>query len=286
MGLRNPPEGVHDPPEGVCALPAGRGASAGGGRGLLDDARATGGVGVLQRGEALALAVALHVAVALQRGDQCVAAEGGDGVVEARDELLQAQQRAAQGVEGGQVAPHLGEVEAGREGVGILLEDDLGLAAEGLGAIAQLGEAAHLVWGEGDEGLGELLDAGDGRLQLVDLGRTEDERYQVLFHDAILVVGSGMPRRAPVDDKAIRACGRHVICVRARLASGRSPLIQMAPEADKGLAYRVRRAQVSDGFVVLPLEQRPELGFVELFDALDRAPLPGRRVFGSHTPLR
>lgn len=67
------------------------GVPSGGAAGVfLDDARATGRVGVLQGIQALALAVALHVTVALQRGHQHVAAEGGDGVVEARDELLQA----------------------------------------------------------------------------------------------------------------------------------------------------------------------------------------------------
>ncbi len=71
---------------------AGRaGVPSGGAAGVfLDDARATGRVSVLQGIQALALAVALHVTVALQRGHQHVAAEGGDGVVEARDELLQA----------------------------------------------------------------------------------------------------------------------------------------------------------------------------------------------------
>ena len=71
--------------------------------------------------------------------------------------------------------------------MGVLLEDDRGLAAEGLGAVAQLGEAAQLVGGEGDEGLGELLDAGDGGLEIFDLGRGEDEGYQVLFHGGLLV---------------------------------------------------------------------------------------------------
>jgi len=75
---------------GPALVGAGRGEASGAG-GLLDDARTAGGVGVLQRAEALALAVGLHVAVALQCGDQHVAANSGDGVLEARDDLLQAQ---------------------------------------------------------------------------------------------------------------------------------------------------------------------------------------------------
>lgn len=52
-------------------------------------------------------------------------------------------------------------------------EDDRKPGVEGLGAVAQLGEAAQLVGGEGDEGLENFSMRVMAALEILDLGRGE-----------------------------------------------------------------------------------------------------------------
>ena len=97
-------------------------------------------------------------------------------------QLLQAQQAGAQQVKGGDVALNFAQIEGGGEDFGVLFEHPDGLAAEELGLVAHLGEAAHLFGAQGDEGGEEFFDGGDGLVEPGDVGSGEFEGNQVLAH--------------------------------------------------------------------------------------------------------
>ena len=85
-------------------------------------------------------------------------------------------------------------------------------------------------------GLGELLDAGDGGLEIIDLGWGEDKGYQVLFHGGLRVAVSGMSRQASHNDVAIPARACHGICIYS------SQLGENSPGASCGCGFRRPRA--------------------------------------------
>ena len=168
-------------------------------------AGAQGGHGGLQGGQALGLAEHLHQLVAPRGRHHHVAAQGDLGVVDARQDLAQAQGARPQRLVGRHVRLHLGQIEGGRQDVPVLLQHHQGMPAELLRLLAHLGEALHILRVEGHQGLDELLQRRNRLIQLGQAVRGELDGNQILGHGVSPVVES---MGCPGDGRIIRLAGR------------------------------------------------------------------------------
>ena len=141
-----------------------------------------GAQGFLQGVQAVAAAGDLEVGVAFEGGDHQVAAEGHFAVDHPVVDALQANEQGAQGVEGPQIGVVVFHVEIARQHVGVFAQGDDGLAAEGFGLVAHLGQFAAFFGGQADQAGEVLFQGGDGTFDGDDVFVDEAQGDTVLGH--------------------------------------------------------------------------------------------------------